>query len=202
MKAPAVAKPKENVPPKPFSGQTMINVAGRKFLVIPHPVIESPPPSPPLTNQNPAPAAATSTSTNQRPPPPGPPLPRTEKLNVMLKPAEPEAASSSGAPMPCFDVEMTAEGKYLLVPRDSSASSSSSRNVFSTPAEAGSSSNLAQSAAAAQEELRLAALDREEEDQDEIEREMMGSVEPDVQSTEAEEDNLNLDEMMEEMEQD
>ena len=149
MKAPVVAKPKENVPPKPFSGQTMINVAGRKFLVIPHPVIESPPPSPPLTNQNPAPAVATSTSTNQRPPPPGPPLPRTEKLNVMLKPAEPEAASSSGAPMPCFDVEMTAEGKYLLVPRDNSASSSSTRNVFSTAAEAGSSGSLAQSASAA-----------------------------------------------------
>ena len=61
----------------------------------------------------------------------------------MLKPAEPEAASSSGAPMPCFDVEMTAEGKYLLVPRDNSASSSSTRNVFSTPAK------VAQSASAA-----------------------------------------------------
>ena len=51
--------------------------------------------------------------------------------------------------MPCFDVEMTAEGKYLLVPRDNSASSSSTRNVFSTAAEAGSSSSLAQSASAA-----------------------------------------------------
>ena len=50
--------------------------------------------------------------------------------------------------MPCFDVEMTAEGKYLLVPRDNSASAAT-RNVFSTPAEAGSSSSLAQSASAA-----------------------------------------------------
>ena len=54
----------------------------------------------------------------------------------------------------------------------------------------------------AEEELRRSAEQNEVDDEDEIEREMMGSVEPDVQSKEAEEDNLNLDEMMEEMEQD
>ena len=54
----------------------------------------------------------------------------------------------------------------------------------------------------AEEELRRSAEQNEVDDEDEIEREMMGFVEPIVQSTEAEEDNLNLDEMMEEMEQD
>ena len=109
----------EESPARPFQGQTMINVAGRKFLVIPHPVIESPPPSPPLSSQKSAAGAGgaqtSQSATNS--------VSKNEKLAVLLKPA------SGNSNMPCFEVEMTAEGKYLLQPKDSSADA---RNVFST----------------------------------------------------------------------
>ena len=116
------AQKKEPVPPRPFEGQSMINVAGRKFLVIPHPVIESPPPSPPLTNQNQPQSSSSSASTNQKQ--------KNEKLNVMLKPADIDSK------MPCFDVEMTQDGKYLLIPKDSTK-----KNVFKDNKESKSESN-------------------------------------------------------------
>merc|ERR1712012_489264 len=115
------AQKKEPVPPRPFEGQSMINVAGRKFLVIPHPVIESPPPSPPLTNQNQPQSSSSSASTNQKQ--------KNEKLNVILKPADIDSK------MPCFDVEMTQDGKYLLVPKDSTK-----KNVFKDSKESKSES--------------------------------------------------------------
>ena len=91
----------------------MINVAGRKFLVIPHPVIESPPPSPPLTNQNQASSSSNNqTSKNSK-------YTKNEKLGVLLKPAD------SDCKMPCFDVEMTPDGQYILLPK-----TSSKKNVF------------------------------------------------------------------------
>ena len=102
LTAPQLPKIKEPGPPRPFEGQTMISVGGKKFLVIPHPVIESPPPSPPLANQNPGPSSAANqkkTKTNER-------------ASVMLKPADKDSK------MPCFDVEMTPDGKYLLVPKE------------------------------------------------------------------------------------
>ena len=72
VKARAPAAPARPPPPRPFQGQTMINVAGRKFLVVPHPApatLESPPPSPP-----PQPDAAPRNN---------------QKLDVLLKPADP-----------------------------------------------------------------------------------------------------------------
>ena len=90
----------------------MINVAGRKFLVIPHPVIESPPPSPPQANQK-SPGQNSSNS-----------LSKTEKLGLLLKPANGDSS------MPCFEVELTPDGKYLLQPKDSTGATA--RNVFAT----------------------------------------------------------------------
>ena len=94
----------------------MINVAGRKFLVIPHPVIESPPPSPPLANQKPpgGGAGGGQNSTNN--------LSKAEKLGLLLKPA------SGDSSMPCFEVELTPDGKYLLQPKDSTGATA--RNIF------------------------------------------------------------------------
>ena len=105
-------------PARPFHSQTMINVAGRKFLVIPHPVIESPPPSPPLSNQRTPAGAQTNQNTNNSL------VSKNEKLAVLLKPA------SDDSELPCFEVEMTADGKYLLQPKDSSGASGS--NLFAT----------------------------------------------------------------------
>ena len=87
----------------------MISVGGKKFLVIPHPVIESPPPSPPLANQNPGPSAAANQKKARA----------NERASVMLKPADKDGK------MPCFDVEMTPDGKYLLIPKDGS-----NKNLF------------------------------------------------------------------------
>ena len=103
----------------------MINVAGRKFLVIPHPVIESPPPSPPLANQKQGGGGAgaggggqTSGQNNTNN------LSKAEKLGLLLKPA------SGDSSMPCFEVELTPDGKYLLQPKDSTGASA--RNVFAS----------------------------------------------------------------------
>ena len=82
VKARAPAAPTRPPPPRPFQGQTMINVAGRKFLVVPHPApatLESPPPSPP-----PQPDAAPRNN---------------QKLDVLLKPADPSDR------LPNFQVE-------------------------------------------------------------------------------------------------
>lgn len=108
-------KPKPPAPPRPFEGQTMINIAGKKFLVIPHPApvsIESPPPSPPPSSR--APSALTQSSSNS-----SSDKPVNEKLDVLLKPVE------NYPKMPCFEVEVTPDGKYLLTAKDNN-----SKNLF------------------------------------------------------------------------
>jgi len=108
------SKPQPPAPPKPFEGQTMINIAGKKFLVIPHPApvsIESPPPSPPPTRAPSGLPSTQSTSNSDKP--------VNEKLDVLLKPVE------NYPKMPCFEVELTPEGKYLLTAKDNN-----SKNLF------------------------------------------------------------------------
>eukprot|EP00090_Calanus_glacialis_P005869 TRINITY_DN14565_c0_g1_i1.p1 TRINITY_DN14565_c0_g1~~TRINITY_DN14565_c0_g1_i1.p1 ORF type:complete len:1588 (-),score=590.08 TRINITY_DN14565_c0_g1_i1:93-4856(-) len=114
-------KAKPPAPPRPFEGQTMINIAGKKFLVIPHPAqvnIESPPPSPPPTaratpgfpsNSNNSNSHSNSTADK----------PANEKLDVLLKPVE------NYPKMPCFEVELTPDGKYLLTAKDNNT-----KNLF------------------------------------------------------------------------
>eukprot|EP00092_Neocalanus_flemingeri_P034768 GFUD01037838.1.p1 GENE.GFUD01037838.1~~GFUD01037838.1.p1 ORF type:complete len:1533 (+),score=504.50 GFUD01037838.1:53-4651(+) len=111
-------KAKVPPPPRPFEGQTIINIAGKKFLVIPHPApvnIESPPPSPPPTIravQGFPPTQNNQNNSNQD-------KPVNEKLDILLKPVE------NYPKMPCFEVEVTPEGKYLL-----SAKDNNSKNLF------------------------------------------------------------------------
>jgi len=123
VKKPEIVKPKDTqkpskpqppAPPRPFEGQTMINIAGKKFLVIPHPApvsIESPPPSPPPTRA-PSSLPSTQSSSNSD-------KPVNEKLDVLLKPVD------NDPKMPCFEVELTPEGKYLLTAKDNN-----SKNLF------------------------------------------------------------------------
>jgi hypothetical protein len=110
------SKPKTPAPPRPFEGQTMINIAGKKFLVIPHPApvsIESPPPSPPPPPRGSGvPPAQTNSNSNSN-------KPVNEKLDVLLKPVDNQPG------MPCFEVELTPEGKYLLTAKDNN-----SKNLF------------------------------------------------------------------------
>ena len=113
----SAASKTEEGPARPFQGQTMINVAGRKFLVIPHPVIESPPPSPPQTNQK-SPGGGGGAQNNSNT------LSKAEKLGLLLKPANGDSS------MPCFEVELTPDGKYLLQPKDSTGATA--RNLFAT----------------------------------------------------------------------
>ena len=117
--APPVAKAPEEArsrearapPPAPFPGQMMVNIAGRKFLVTPHPApaLESPPPSPPLLAvRGIAPVAPGAEA------PPANRSSAAERLPVLLRPAE-------GGDTPSFEVEQTADGKLLLVPWDRSS---------------------------------------------------------------------------------
>jgi len=106
-------KPKVPPPPRPFEGQTMINIAGKKFLVTPHPApvnIESPPPSPPPTSRamQGFPPNQNTSNTNQA-------KHVNQKLDILLKPVDNQTK------MPCFEVELTPEGKYLLTPKDNNS---------------------------------------------------------------------------------
>jgi len=83
----------------------MVNIAGRKFLVIPRADIEldSPPPSPPL----PPPPSARQGSTIA-----------AKKLPVLLEPVvdNPVSSTNSNTNIPRFEVEQLADGQLLLKP--------------------------------------------------------------------------------------
>ena len=103
----------------------MINVAGRKFLVIPHRVIESPPPSPPLANQKQGGGGGggggqTSGQKNTNN------LSKAEKLSLLLK------LDSGDSSMPCcFEVELTPDGKSRTAQEPLPGTSSPARASFS-----------------------------------------------------------------------
>ena len=102
-KAPAV--------PAPFPGQQMVNIAGKKFLVTPHPApapsLESPPPSPPqLPIRG---GGSNNEQQNSRSMQQNLHRQATERLSVLLRPVD-------GGDSPSFEVEETPDGKFLLVP--------------------------------------------------------------------------------------
>ena len=117
QKPPKSVKKSSPPPPAPFQGQQMINIAGRKFLLTPHPTpaptLESPPPSPPQlslrgsgsvnkeqqNNSNRGGAGVQQNLQRQA----------TERLSVLLRPVD-------GGDVPSFEVEETPDGKFLLVP--------------------------------------------------------------------------------------
>merc|ERR1719376_297288 len=83
-------------PPRPIESQAVINVGGKKYLVVPHPTL----PAPSETKKA---KKSTTASANLLP--------------LLLKPAEP--LSKTGDAMPTFEVEESADGSQLvLLPLD------------------------------------------------------------------------------------
>ena len=103
----------EKKPPAPFPGQQMVNIAGRKFLVTPHPTpapsLESPPPSPPQLPVRGGGPNNEQLNSNSRGIQQNLHRQATERLSVLLRPLD-------GGESPSFEVEETSDGKFLLVP--------------------------------------------------------------------------------------
>ena len=92
---PIKKKVKAGPPPlRPIEGQTMVNIGGKKFLVIPRMDLEldSPPPSPPSGDMQPR---------------------RNEKLPVTLEPVD---RDGKGGRIPYFTVEQTPDGHLIIKP--------------------------------------------------------------------------------------
>lgn len=100
--------------PRPLEGQAMINIAGNKFLVIPHPApvtIDSPPPSPPNREGGTGDKKGDTKCEKFN----------NQKLPVLLKPGP-----GSPKDLPSFEVEETADGQLILLPVGDAAS----KNLF------------------------------------------------------------------------
>lgn len=86
--------------PRPIEAQTMVNIGGHKFLVIPHPapvVMDSPPPSPPPTVRGIKPVEKKSG--------------KKQKLPVLLSPGP-----NTPLDVPSFEVEQAPDGTLQLIP--------------------------------------------------------------------------------------